>query len=80
VAAASKQDEGIVSNLAPDEEEMLFVAAKGGKESTSPRNATLVGKTTNEIRSGKNKTTFSAFDLPLPAGAKRKKSKKKRKS
>jgi hypothetical protein len=81
VAAAYKQDEGIVSNLPPEEKEMPFVAAAGArKESTSPRNVTLVGKTTNEIRCGKNKTTFSAFDLPLPAGAKRKKPKKKRKS
>jgi hypothetical protein len=70
---------GMVSN-APQEAKLPSAAAKGvRKESTTPRNSTLCGKTTNDIQSGKTKTTFSALDLPLPSGAKKKK-KKKRKS
>jgi hypothetical protein len=66
---------GIVSNA--QEAKLPSVAAKGvRKESTKPRNATLCGKTTNDIQSGKTKTTFSALDLPLPSGAKRKKKRK----
>lgn len=72
-------DEGIVSNVGPPEAKLPSVAAAEGarKESTSARNTMLVGKTTNDIQSGRTETTFSAFDLPLPA---RKKSKKKRKA
>jgi hypothetical protein len=75
VAAAGKD-----SNL-PREAELLSVAAEGArKEPKRPRNAMLVGKTTNDIQSGKIETTFSAFDLPLPSGTKRKKKKKKQKA
>jgi hypothetical protein len=71
---------GIVSN-APPEAKLPSVAAAGvRKETTKPRNATLCGKTTNAIQSGKTKTTFSALDLPLPSGAKRKKKKKRKES
>jgi len=49
----------------------------GNKES-SVRNTKLVGTTTKQIKEGKSvKTTFSAFDLALPGGAKKKKRKKK---
>lgn len=39
----------------------------------SPRNTVLVGKTTSQIKRGKGgQTTFSAFDLYLPADSRRK--------
>jgi hypothetical protein len=80
-AASNRDDDMIVSNATKKAKPLSATTAAGArKESTSPRNAMLVGKTTNTIQSGKTETTFSAFDLPLPAGAMRKKSKKKRKA
>lgn len=77
IDVSCKQDEGIGSNV-PKKAKLLSVAAEGARnEPRPPRNTMLCGKTTNAIQSGKTKTTFSAFDLPLPTGAK--KSKKKRK-
>jgi len=53
--------------------------SNGTKEESapSPLNVTLVGKTTNNIKSGAaGPTSFSAFDLPLPGGSRKKKKRK----
>jgi len=50
------------------------IAAPVAAKKASPRNVGIVGKTTNNIRSGvAGRTAFSALDLPLPGKKKKKK-------